>query len=265
MSLQSNGLTNIGMGEGFTTNFQVRYETSLFDSLPPAQKATVKANLIANCNALLGVVENEFTVTTGWFNTPSGKFGTGHRQVVNLNETDGSGANNSGYGSNINQDAQSGNNNAADAAGRVEMLFENEWVEILMALSSGKWNAGNSSGEGLSQILGILRFPTGHYSYYTEGGPRHFTEIWMNTVPRQDWVNKTEGTDGNMVSFGCALGFLFYLNTQLSFTINQIIAAGDSTLAATYKTLTGDTGDPFPFFASLLEHVYPSSGGLRPD
>src|SRR5262249_56106341 len=75
MSLKTTGLTDIGMGPGKTTNFLVQYE----DSLP--NQATVKAN----ANALLAIVETEFTVTTGWFNTPAGKFGTGNRQVVNLN------------------------------------------------------------------------------------------------------------------------------------------------------------------------------------
>lgn len=31
MTLQSNGLTDIGMGTGLTTNFRVQYETGLFD------------------------------------------------------------------------------------------------------------------------------------------------------------------------------------------------------------------------------------------
>ena len=89
---KSTGLTDIGMGPGKTTNFLVQYE----DSLP--NQATVKAN----ANALLAIVENEFTVTTSWFNTPAGKFGSGNRQVVNLNIGGGGGGNNSGYGRAIN-------------------------------------------------------------------------------------------------------------------------------------------------------------------
>jgi hypothetical protein len=237
------------MGPGNTANFQVQYEDTLANL----------ANVRNNANALLAVIENEFTFATNAFATPSGKFGASHRQVVNFNLADGSGANNSGYGSAINLDAQSGNGNASDAAGRVGMLFENEWVEILMSLSGGKWNAGDSMGEGLSQFFGIIRFQTGHYSYYTRAGGRFFTEIWMNTVPRQDWVTQTKGTDRDIPSFGCALGFIFYLNRQLNFSINQIIAAGASNLATVYKTLTADDSNPYPFFSGLLEHVFPSS------
>ena len=153
MALKSTGLTDIGMGPGKTTNFLVQYE----DSLP--SQATVKANAIA----LLSVIENEFTVTTGWFNTPGGKFGTGNRQVVNLNIGGGGGGNNGGYGSAINIDSLGAGPNLVES---VKMVFMNEWVEILMSLSGGKWNAGDSSGEGLSQYCGIVRFQAGHYSYY---------------------------------------------------------------------------------------------------
>jgi hypothetical protein len=76
MSLTSTGLSDLqGLGVGQTTNFLVQIETTL-----PNQ-----ANVIANADALLAVLENEFLVTTGWFNTPAGKFGAGHQQVVNLN------------------------------------------------------------------------------------------------------------------------------------------------------------------------------------
>jgi len=235
MALTNNGLTDIGQGKGFTTNFQVQYESTL-----PNQ-----ATVIANANALLAVIENEFTVTTGWFNTPSGKFGTGNRQVVNLNLTGG--GSNSGYGSAIKVDATTN-------AESVTMVFMNEWVEILMSLSGGKWNAADSSGEGLSQYCGIVRFQTGHYNYYTS-----WVDQWLNQHPRQDWVNTTKATDKDAISFGCALAFLYYLNVQLNFSINQILAAGASNLATVYRTLTGDSGDPFPFFAGLLENVFPSS------
>ena len=241
MALTNNGLTDIGQGKGFTTNFQVQYESTL-----PNQ-----AQIIANANALLAVMENEFTVTTGWFNTPGGKFGTGNRQVVNLNRGGGGGGSNSGYGNPISIDSLGGGPNPVES---VKMVFMNEWVEILMSLSGGKWNAGDSSGEGLSQYCGIVRFQTGHYSYYGS-----WVDQWLNQHPRQDWVTTTKGTDTDPISFGCALAFLFYLNVQLNFSINQILAAGASNLATVYKTLTGDSGNPFPFFAGLLENVYPSS------
>jgi hypothetical protein len=274
MALKQTGLTNIGQGPGNTTNFSIWYD----DSLP--NLAGVKASANAFLAGTTPLVENEFNITTGWFATPSGKFGTGNRQQVNLNLADGSGANNSGYGSAINVDAQSGNNNAASAAAIVEMAFTAEWAEILMSVG-GVWNAGDSSGEGLSQYSSITRFQVGHYSYYSS-----WVDKWLNggqawsannqqwvaspNAARSDWVNTTfTGVttsagdqihgDGDPVSFGCALAFIYYLNVQLNFSINQIIANYDSNLASIYKALTGDAGDPFPFFLNLISSVYPAS------
>jgi hypothetical protein len=218
--------------------------------------------------------------------TPSGKFGAGHQQVVNLNLPDTAtggggisepGANNSGYGNPINCDAQNLVAGAI-AAGRVQDVFMAEWSEVLMSLTKN-WNSGDSSGEGLSQFTSIIRFQTGHYAYYGS-----FVENWLNgtgsaivtnqgtvspNAARSDWVNTTftgvtvSGVfvhgDGDPVSFGCALAFIFYLNTQLSFSINNIISDYAGTLTSAYNTLTGDPGNPFPFFMALIDNVYPAS------
>ena len=247
------GLTNGGL----TSNFDVSYD----DSRTGPDGTTT--DIVANANALLGVVENEFSVTTGWFGTPSGKFGTGNRQRVKLDLAPGSGANNSGYGSDINLDSQSATDDHALAAAVVGMVFMAEWSEILMSVA-GNWNAGDSSGEGLSQFCSIQRFLAGHYDYYGS-----WVQQWLNggsgpNAARSDWVNQTfKGSgsvhgDGDPVSFGCALAFIYYLFTQLQFTEHQVIEAYSGTLASAYHTLTGDSGDPFPAFLGLIEHVFPA-------
>jgi hypothetical protein len=78
MALSSSSLTDIGQGKGKTTNFWVRYENSLAD----------QTNVVNNANSLLSVIENEFNVTTGWFGTPTGTFGTSQRQEVRLDQAD---------------------------------------------------------------------------------------------------------------------------------------------------------------------------------
>ncbi|MGD0960476.1 MAG: hypothetical protein ABSB19_11785 [Methylomonas sp.] len=252
MALTSANLNDIGFGPGKTENFLIQYD----DSLPD------QTDVIANANALMAIVENEFTVTTAWFNTPSGKFGTANRQVVNLDRAAGSGANNSGYGSAISVDSIGAGSNPQES---VKMVWMNEWAEILMSIA-GNWNAGDSSGEGLSQYCGIVRFQVGHYSYYDS-----WVDGWLNGVTgspnaeRSDWVTQTfhgSGSvhgDGDSVSFGCALAFIYYLNVQLDFSINQIIAAYANNLGTAYQTLTGDSGNPFPFFLNLVSNVYPAS------
>ncbi|MBR0685067.1 hypothetical protein JQ594_04015 [Bradyrhizobium manausense] len=275
MALSSNNLTDIGQGAGKTTNFWIRYENSLPD----------QTNVVNNANSLLSVVENEFAVTTGWFGTPSNQFGTSHRQEVRLDEADtdnggGSfsfpGANNSGFGNPISLDSQNLMSDAPLPAQRVEMVFMAEWVEVLMGIR-GNWNAGDSSGEGLSHWSAITRFQQGHDHYYGS-----FVANWLNgdgspnqgtilpNPARGDWVNTTytgstvsDGTfvhgDGDPVSYGCALAFIYYLNVQLGFSINQIISSYNSNLASAYHTLTSDNSDPFAIFLGLVQSVYPPS------
>ncbi|MEP6749242.1 MAG: hypothetical protein ABJB86_16025 [Bacteroidota bacterium] len=275
MSLTQTGLT----GGGNTTNFEVQYD----DALPSV------ANAKAVANALLSVLENEFAVTTGWFNVAASKFGTGNRTNIRLEYKDpdkpgdwtktgdGGGAVNWGYGYNkIALDPQNANGNATDAANRVEMLFIAEWVEILMSVV-GNWKAGDSSGEGLSQYCNIVRFQAGHYSYYGSAVQQWLTgNTTLNgstpsvTAAKSDWVNQTftgSGSthgDGDPGSFGCALAFIYYLNIQLGFTINQIISNYNSNLASVYKAITGDGGDPFPFFLNLISSVYPDATAVIP-
>jgi hypothetical protein len=174
-------------------------------------------------------VETAFNTTTGWFGTDVTKFGTGNRQPINLDQKDGSGASNNGYGHPIHVDSQS-QNSGASAGPIVAMLRMAEWSEVLMSLTS-TWNSGDSSGEGLSQFSNITLFQTGHYDYYGS-----FVEAWLNggqawssnnskDVPspnaaRPDWVTTTftgfttnagdqiHG-DGDQVSYGCSLAFLY--------------------------------------------------------
>ncbi|WP_426610805.1 hypothetical protein [Bradyrhizobium sp. McL0616] len=272
MALSSNNLNTTG---GKTTNFWIRYETSLAD----------QTNVINNANSLLGVVETEFGVTTGWFGTPSNQFGTSHQQEVRLDQADtdnggGSfsfpGAFNNGFGNPISLDSQNLMSDAPLPAQRVGMVFMAEWVEVLMGIR-GNWNAGDSSGEGLSHWSAITRFQQGHDNYYGS-----FVANWLNGTgnpnqgtilpnpARGDWVNTTytgstvsDGTfvhgDGDPVSYGCALAFIYYLNVQLAFSINQIISNYNSNLASIYHTLTGDNSDPFAIFLGLLQTVYPAS------
>ena len=264
---------------GTTTHFQVQYQDSLYlnatPPLTPPQQAQEKANLIANANYLLGVVESAFTTTTGWFGVDPTKFTGSNVQQIWLDQPFDSGAFNNGYGNPIHVDGQDQNATLSIAGPEVAMLWMAEWAEVLMSVV-GNWNAGDSSGEGLSQYSANTLFQAGHIDYYGQ----RFVGDWLNgtgttnqgtaspNAARSDWVNTTfTGTnvgsvfvhgDGDQVSFGCAECFIYYLTVQLGFTINQVISTYSGTLASCYHALTGDSSDPFPNFLGLVSSVYPA-------
>lgn len=260
---------------GTTTNFSLDSPDGFWQGL----SATQQANVAANAGYLLGQVEAAFSTTTGWFGTDTSKFGTSNRQEVLFDKPDGKGASNNGYGQPIHLDAQSNSATVGVAGPVVSMLWMAEWSEVLMSLA-GNWNAGDSSGEGLSQYCANQLFLAGHLAYYHQS----FLSDWLDGgvawssnngkfvasphAARSDWINQTftgvtTGAgdqihgDGDEVSFGCALCFLYYLTVQLGFTINQAISAYSGDLASCYHTLTDDGSDPFPGFLGLVASVYP--------
>ena len=215
-------------------------------------------------NAIAGVCETEFTALTSWFGITTG-FGTSDRITVTVQSISAGGANNFGYssrgGSVINVNFLPAGFSDANAAEIAKMMFVNEIVEIFMDFNNKEsgtttWVAGHSDGEGLSQFCGILRFPVGHRLAYNS-----WANAWLSST-RDDFVTSNKSTDGDSVSFGCALLFLFYLNTQLQFTPAQIIQNGTATLAGCYTNLTGDGSNPFGFFKSLLDATFPGTATI---
>lgn len=135
-----------------------------------------------------------------------------------------------------------------------------EFIEILMAVQNRGWVAGQSHGEGLSQFAGFFVVPATATGL---SGPR----IWVDTsVPppapapppnsRPDFVSRTEKTDANAVSYGCALLFLYFLNSQLGFSPHAIVQAAADTLEAVYHNLTQDTNG-FTGFSAILAAKFP--------
>ena len=160
---------------GNTTNFTLDSSDGFWSGLSAARQS----NVAANANFLKGQVEAAFTTTTGWFGTDTSKFGTSHRQEVVFDQPDNSGAFNNGYGNPIHVDTQSNNGTIATAGPIVSMLWMAEWAEVLMSLT-GTWNAGDSSGEGLSHYCALQLFLDGHNDYYNSGGNQVFVQNWLN-------------------------------------------------------------------------------------
>ncbi|HEY7091654.1 MAG TPA: hypothetical protein VH393_00650, partial [Ktedonobacterales bacterium] len=245
---------------GQTTNFTVKYE----DSFP---------NAVKRAPDLLAAVEGEFALLTHWFGISSG-FGPSDRVTIQLDRPTNSGAINYGYasggGSIIQLDSQDTNQNDANAAEIVKMLFVLEFAEVLMSYcnqhGTSSWNAGDSSGEGLSHFCGIERFPSGHNTYYPKFINRWLQPLTAGTsipnndprwqVSRADWVSSSDPNDTRPISFGGALLFLYYLKSQLGFSVPNIIQAGGSTLEDTYHNLTGASGG-FTALTTLLNTYLP--------
>jgi hypothetical protein len=173
----------------------------------------------------------------------------------------------------------------------VRELIIAEVVEMFMAAQDKGWGYSNgvgneeSCGEALSLfLLTQFQISIGDAGLISTGS----CASWLNTsLPagnpastefdgtnhygaRADWINSVEPFAGNGPGSGCGLLFLYYLYHQLGFTIPQIVAAapgvdssnnviGGSCLRGVYKNLTGDSSDPFPYFANLLATKFPPS------
>jgi hypothetical protein len=176
-------------------------------------------------------------------------------------------------------------------ASLLRSLMVAEIVEMFMLAQDKGWGyssgVGNeeSCGEALSLFLAIqFQISNGLGTNWLSNGT---PTAWLNTsLPasnpastefdgtthygsRKDYVNSTLPFAGNGPGTGCSLAFIYYLFHQLGFSsISNIIAAapgvdssnnliGPSCLRGVYQNLTGDTSDPFPYFASLLAAAYP--------
>ena len=92
------------------------------------------------------------------------------------------------------------------------------------------------------------------------------SEVFHNYGSRANYVNLTlEYDHGVSPAPGCGMLSLYYLYVQFGFSINAIIAAAPGVqrftpatcLRGVYQNLTGDHGDPFPYFKQLLDNAFP--------
>ena len=225
-----------------------------FTDLPSTQHFAFEFNNVLNAadaralgQALAATAERDFTTMTFWFSgtAPSGPIDT------KINVGSGGASNDNVNNVNLLVGATADFNLA-------RFTLVAEVMEIFMAQSPSGWHPGDSSGEGLSQLGAFTIYPD-------QLGGLNGPQIWLDTSlsptvdkpSRPDFVNKTEPFDGNFVSFGCALLFLYFLRTQLGFSMKAVISAHAATLEGVYGNLTKDQS-AFPIFATLLEAAFPS-------
>jgi hypothetical protein len=130
-------------------------------------------------------------------------------------------------------------------------LLMAEVVEVFSANQNMGWNCGGGNGEGLSRALATALYPAeiSKPGFATAG-------VWLDGN-RPNYVNRNPNTDQDALVNGCSVLFLNYLRYQLGFSWNSIVSAGASTLAKTYKKLTGKTTAFVPFKALLDQHFPP--------
>lgn len=232
---------------GTTTHFAVAYDDALtgmgIDPIPLA-------------DAVLASCEHDFQVMSALFGrlVPTSL-------PININLVPGMG----GAGWTSVTDVKCYVSMNTDAAG-LPSLVAAEVAEILMYYQhpdlSG-WGWGFSNGEGLSRAIAFLLYP--NLRIPADGSSRWLTcNDWLNSTgpSRPDWVSKTERTDGNYVSFGCASLFLNYLAYQLNFSWPEIVQAAAPTLALTAGKL-GLASGVFNEFAALLARHFPTTTTVR--
>jgi hypothetical protein len=112
-------------------------------------------------------------------------------------------------------------------------LYVAELSESFMGPQNHGWGCGFSNGEGLSRFCAEQETAAGTLAAFTTG------PAWAQ-AGFPDWISKTEQTDRDSVSTGCAIVYIYWLRF-LGYTIPQIVQAGGATLAANYKSLTGQT------------------------
>ena len=235
---------------GVTDQYAIAYDASL-----SAADGVNRGNaLIAHCDA-------DFVQMNALF----GNIGTPFSSPIQVNLSAGPYAG-AGWGPPI--AVTPGNGSSGDL---VRYLLVSELVEMFMQQQGAGWgysytdtNEG-SKGEALSRFLGYYFLATNglDLTVLTKGGSTFFvSNDWLSTSTRTDFVNYTPDDNAPDATTGCTTLFLYYLYDQLKFTIPEIIGAAAETLAGVYQNLTGDTGNPFPFFARLVGGAFPGTNTI---
>ena len=248
MTQITTGLTNGGQ----TTHYAFDYDSTLRQTA-----ANPGGPEPARTNAVIAAAEADFAQMTGWF----GGIALDVKFRITVNVTpNGGGAAWGLSGGNLTVTIKP---NVSGSATVVRYLLVAEMVEQFMrAQGLGWYGSGTegSEGEGLSRFL-ALQFLITNGLGNPPGGFDN-SNAWLSS-PRGDFVNNIVGNDdGPDAVTGCSTLFIWYLFAQLGFSINQIVAAGGSTLGAVYRNLTGDTGDPFPFFKQLVGTAFPGTSTI---
>jgi hypothetical protein len=267
---------------GSTDNFTVFYEDADRGGNNPYTPDQLSA-VVRRAQLVLKTCESDYATLCNWFGVSVGQgFGTSNRTLVYLTTVgfDGKpmvGGANQGYKSPsvVRIDPYATSEPSAIQDVSIASMFAAELSEIMMSYSGG-WHRGHSDGEGLSRVSGFLLHPGALTAFFNKA-PSDIIS-WMSFPPgaanlpshlafRQDWVSQSfEGEAGvrgdtDPFSYGCAMLFIYYLNSQLGYSMAEIVQSDGSTLEERYQSLTGSVGGYAPFVA-LLDAFYPPGASL---
>jgi hypothetical protein len=257
-----------------TSNFQIQYDPAEYSG--PGEISGVQKR----AEAFVTGCEPDCAVLCEWFGVAAGAlFGHSNRVIVTLTKSFNNnvlnGAVNTGYSTSnpkmwVNPTLSPTLQVSDDI---VLAYFAAEMIEILMSFK-GSWRPADSGGEGLSKVAAELLHPQ-----YDRG----FVNAWLASDPtidptsavadsefRKDWVSqnftggpkreagKSVRGDDDSYSYGCAMLFIYYLKSQLGFSMFQIVQRGGPTPGDTYQALTnGQPTKGFWEFKSLLAQHFP--------
>jgi hypothetical protein len=230
-------------GGGATANYNISYDATL---------STAAGKTIAQ--GLAGLVDGDFNTMNGWF----GNIGVSTPIAVVIGATSGGAAWSGPFLATF--------MGASPSTDFARYLITSEVTEMFMAKKANGWGYSDgdasegSKGEGLSRFLGWQMIQAKGLSTGVAAG-FFVSNLWLNS-PRVDFVNNNPDDNAPDAHSGCTALFIYYLSTQLKFSVSGLINAGAQTMAGVYSNLTGDSGDPFPFFARLVGQSFPGTNQI---
>lgn len=255
--------TTTGLTNGGKTSF---YNVSYIDSLSAASGVNF-------ANSLIAVMDTDFTQMSTWFNIQGKNLANStplNVLITPLPYTDNTTSN----GPTTFTSAQArwaGNNVFLYGPGTnvafARYLLASEVTEEFMYTIGSGWGYSfgdkqeGNNGEALSRFLGYQLMVINSLDTSELGG-FFVSNQWLNSV-RADSVNNPVDDNAPDASVGCCTLFLYYLFHQLSFSnIPQLISNHAQTLHGVYSNLSGDLGDPFPFFSRLVGNAFPGTSQI---
>lgn len=244
MGFTSAGLTNGGR----TLHYQFQYDESL------AGPGGIEPN---RTNQVIAACEGDYNLISSWFGGDLGITGM-TVQVTTI----GGGAEWNGDPFHIATiKLKPAGGSYSNSPVYLRYLLVAEVTEVFMMVQNAGWfveghNEG-SMGEGLSRFLSA-QFLRGYASAALASSiepPYAVTDMWLNGT-RPNFVDSDPDDNHPDQVTGCTTCFIYYLYSQLGFSINEIIAAGASNMAGVYQNLTGRT-DAWTVFINLVNTHYP--------